>query len=89
MKEWILQNLDAGVIIAACSALGSVAAAITGLVSFLKARKYSRYVEEARKRQVWCSCPHCKKTIYLDQLKFRLPTGEIDDNLNGIPDDKE
>lgn len=48
-----------------------------------------RAIKKAKARNTFTICPHCHKAIPLSDLDFRLPDGSIDNNLNGVPDEKE
>lgn len=67
----------------------AICAAITGLVGAINARRFMKYLDKAKERETYAVCPHCKKRIPLSEIQFHLPTGEVDNNLNGKPDEDE
>lgn len=86
MKEFILENKELF--------LSFVAAVVTGLgtaIGFIcRSNVVLRSRLKAAQRQGYTfKCPHCKKEMPLSDISFYLPSGELDNNLNGIPDDKE
>lgn len=84
----ILQILKeyAGVIAAS---FAFVADMIIAFVVGLNSRLVKRVLNQAKKRDTFTVCPHCHKKIMLSDMSFRLPTGEIDNDLNGKPDSQE
>lgn len=64
----------------------SIFAAITGVFAAINAHRFSKYLENAKKRETYTVCPHCKKKILLSELAFHLPSGEVDQDLDGRPD---
>lgn len=46
-------------------------------------------LNDAIRRATYTECPNCGAHVKLEDLKWYLPTGEQDQNLNGIADDKE
>nr|CAI9752420.1 hypothetical protein YKEOBPQY_YKEOBPQY_CDS_0008 [Microvirus sp.] len=53
------------------------------------ASRASRMLDDAKKRQTYLICPHCSKKVYLSEIDFHLPSGSLDNNINGLPDDRE
>lgn len=90
MREFINQLPDWVLIL--CAALsfllnvGGVSAAATSL---LKQRHISQALKEAKERQSYIICPHCKKKTPLSEVSIHLVNGEVDNNLNGVPDSLE
>lgn len=76
----------AGVIAAS---LAFVADLIIAFVVGFNSRLVKRVLTQAKKRETFTVCPHCHKKIPLTDIDFRLPTGEIDNDLNGKPDVEE
>lgn len=64
----------------------SVAGAIVGIINAVRSRKMKNYLRNAKMRETYTVCPKCNARIPLSDLHFRLPSGEVDDDLNGIPD---
>lgn len=52
-------------------------------------RRNKRMLQRAKDRDTFTICPHCHEKVALSDLDFRLPSGELDNNLNGKPDDQE
>lgn len=80
--------------------IGGGVAVFSAVCSYLVARlstknykakiaSLNQQLSEARNRKTYTSCPHCGEKIYLDQISWHLPSGELDNNLNGVPDDAE
>lgn len=88
MNSDILQILKeyAGVIAAG---LAFVADVVIAFVVGFNSRLVKRVLNQAKKRETFTVCPHCHKKIMLSDISFRLPTGEIDNDLNGKPDAEE
>lgn len=85
-----LQNLDwvaIGTCAAACS--GAIVAVITAVVNARKTRRLEKALDDAKARETFAICPRCKKKVLLSELAFHLPSGERDQNLNGVPDHQE
>lgn len=76
-------------ITAVAGAATAIAAGIVAVISARKSFKFEKALEAAKQRDTYCICPHCKKKISLSEIHWILPTGEIDDNLNGKPDSLE
>lgn len=90
MKEWLLANFDASVVVAICGFIGSVTTAIISLVNASKTRsKLNKVLEDAHERGSYAICPSCKKKIAINEIEFHLANGALDQNLNGLPDDQE
>lgn len=77
------------IIIPACSGFVGVVDFIIALFIAYKQKALDRALKEAKMRETYVICPHCQKKIPLSELSFHLPDGQIDDNLNGIPDSNE
>lgn len=78
----------------------SLASVVTSVAAFIVYRVKIRHqkakeallvaqLNDAIKRATYTVCPHCSSQVKLEELKWYLPTGERDQNLNGIADDKE
>lgn len=83
--EWITPELITAV--AGCAT--AIASGIVAIVSAKKASKLEKRLEEAKQRETYIICPHCKKKTPLSEVDFRLPDGSLDNNLNGKPDIEE
>lgn len=90
MKEWIMQNLDSivWIVIAVLSLFGS-GTAVSIVRTVLLTKALAKQLDQARKDKYWSKCPHCGETVYFDELRWHMPDGLLDNNFNGIPDDKE
>lgn len=62
---------------------------IAAIVLLVKSKSFSLYLKKAKQRETYTVCPHCKKEIPLSELSWHLPSGEVDNNLNGVPDRDE
>lgn len=93
MKEWVMQNFDAAAIIGIITALTSLLAGITSLVSIFITLKKKKIVEkalqDAKLRNTYHQCLHCGAKTRLSDMHFFLEDGSKDDNLNGVPDSVE
>lgn len=74
------------------TSVASLAAAVVSIIKAVSASKTaaraSRLLDDAKKRQTYIVCPHCHKKAYLAELDFHLPSGSLDNDLNGISDDQ-
>lgn len=62
----------------------------TALGFLIRSNVLSRRKIRAAARQAYSiRCPHCKKETPITDVTFLLPSGKIDNNLNGIPDEDE
>lgn len=77
------------VIIPAASGFVGVLDVIIALFIAHKTKALDRALKEAKMRETYVICPHCQKKIPLSELSFHLPDGQVDNNLNGIPDSNE
>ena len=80
---------DPAIITAVCSAIGAAAGVAMAIISLVKSRKASKFMQAAKARETYAVCPHCKKKVPLSELPFFLPDGSKDNNLNGVPDIEE
>lgn len=71
------------------AAFASVIAVVTAVINLRKNAKLSKALESAKTRGTQVICPYCKKSAPLSEVRFILPTGELDQNLNGVPDNAE
>lgn len=80
--------------------IGAGVAVLTAFFSFLIARINSKMQKEkiklledalsaAKAKETYTECPYCHNKVPLGDLKFYLPNGAVDNNLNGIADDQE
>ena len=67
----------------------AVAALVIGIINALNIRHVDQHINQAKRRGTRVVCPVCKKESPLAECHFLLPDGSLDDNLNGIADDKE
>lgn len=71
-------------------ALVGLLCAIFSLWKAHKTKKIcDKMLQDAKSRQTMVKCPVCKKESPLSDVTFRLPDGSPDNNLDGVPDDKE
>lgn len=71
------------------SGIVAILTALSALLAAIHANRFKRYLDKAKERETYAVCPHCKKRIPLSEIQFHLPTGEVDNNLNGKPDNEE
>lgn len=71
------------------TALVALMTAIAGVIATIQTKKFKNYLDAAKQRETYIECPKCKKRIPLSEIHFHLPSGELDDNLNGKPDNQE
>lgn len=78
---------------ALATSLASIAAAIVSVIKAVQAAKRAekarQLLADAKARSTYSVCPECGKKIYLSDLAFHLPSGLVDNDLNGVPDQKE
>lgn len=90
MKDFILQNFDV-----VCYVALGLFSSLSGLSIFslirskVKTRMIEKELDLIKERQTYIICPHCKKKVAFSELEFHLPDGGKDQNLNGIPDERE
>lgn len=83
----LIKNLDWVALFAAIAGIiTALASLIAVIVGFRKSFKLKEALEEAKARETYIVCPGCKKKIPLSEIDFHLPTGQVDNNLNGKPD---
>lgn len=73
-------------ITAICSGVSAIGAIIIAIINGVKCHKLDQRIEQAKLRETYIICPHCKKKTPLSEVSFRLPDGSLDNNLNGKPD---
>lgn len=61
----------------------------TSFINLRKAGQLKKALQAANERGTQVLCPHCKKKSPLHEVKFILPSGDVDNNLNGVPDSQE
>lgn len=74
---------------ALCQIIAAIGAIIIGVVNAVHLRQVDQHINQAKRRGTRVVCPVCKKESPLADCHFLLPDGSLDDNLNGIADDKE
>ena len=82
-------NITPELITAASGCIAAATAFVVAIVSVRKNLRIEKALDEAKQRETYIICPNCKKKIPLSEISFRLPSGEVDNNLNGKPDLKE
>ena len=65
----------------------AIIAVINAIVSARRSYKLSQELDAAKERETYIECPHCSKKIRLSEMYFRLPSGALDNDLNGKPDE--
>ena len=81
-QDLIIQVTTAGVAIA-----GALTAIINAIVAGKRSARLAQQLEQAKERETYAVCPHCGKKIHLSEMSFRLPSGALDNNLDGKPDE--
>lgn len=71
------------------SGIVAICTAVAGVIALIQTKKFSHYLDAAKQRETYIECPRCKKKIPLSEINFHLPSGEVDNNLNGRPDSQE
>lgn len=80
------ENKEAILTIGTCVATGLG----TALGFLIKSNVVSRRKLKAAQRSCYqIRCPHCKKSAPVTEVTFLLPSGKVDNNLNGIADEDE
>lgn len=81
MIQQILDNLPL-----ILTTLGAIAGAVVAVCALLRGRRLEKYLDQAKARETYTVCPHCKARLPLSDLVFHLPDGAVDNNLDGKPD---
>lgn len=55
-------------------------------VALLLNLQIKKRLDRAKDRETYTVCPHCSKHIPLSDLAFYLPSGELDNDLDGKKD---
>lgn len=86
MRQFLSENRE--IIIAIISIIVAILGSST---TFLGIRNHTLHKRlDALKRQGYqIRCPRCKKEIPLAEVDILMPDGSVDNNLNGIDDEKE
>lgn len=71
---------------AAVSVIGAIGSLVAAIMSFFKSRRLARILDDAKERETYTVCPYCKKKIHLSEMDFHLPSGALDNDLNGEAD---
>lgn len=80
------ENKEAILTIGTCVATGLG----TALGFLIRGNVVSRRRLKAAQRQGYkIRCPHCKKESAITDCTLLMPSGAVDNNLNGIPDQDE
>ena len=89
MKEEFIKILADYWPIIVSSVLSLVTTIVTGVSLSLRHKlKLTRCdLEKARFNHVYFTCPKCGKKVNLNEITFHLPSGEFDNDLDGLPDD--
>lgn len=89
MKEEFIKILADYWPIIVSSVLSLVTTVVTGVSLSLRHKlKLTRCdLEKARMNHVYFNCPRCGKKVNLNEITFHLPSGDVDNDLDGLPDD--
>lgn len=71
------------------SVISSISALIFSLIRAKSVKQLKDALEQAKKKDTRILCPKCHKESPLSEVHFLLPSGALDDNLNGIADEEE
>lgn len=83
--NWIVANWET--IVSAVSAASGAVVAVVALVKTHQVKKTcKKLIAEAEARCTMVECPRCHKKSPLQEVSFYLPTGERDQNLDGVAD---
>lgn len=74
---------------AICSVLAGLSALFVSIINAKNIRHIDTHLNQAKRRGTRVLCPKCKKESDLADVHFLLHDGSLDDNLNGIADNKE
>lgn len=86
MREF-LNSIDWVALVGALvSLVGGITALVVVLVNAKNTKKITTALDEAKQKSVYFVCPNCHKKIPLSEVDFHLPSGAVDNNLNGKPD---
>lgn len=88
MKEFFLQHFDA-IVYAVLAVLGAFATLFGVSIGQLNKLRKILTRDKSKSSGYRVLCPHCKKESALEDVHFLLPSGAVDDNLNGVPDHEE
>lgn len=88
MKEEFIKILADYWPIIVSSVLSLVTTIVTGVSLSLRHKlKLTRCdLEKARLNHVYFTCPKCGKKVTLSEVTFKLPNGDVDNDLDGFPD---
>lgn len=86
-------NFNVETIVAISTACASVAASVVSVIKAIsaskKAARLERLLDDAKARETYFICPKCKSKVLLSEVDFHLPSGSLDNNLNGKADLEE
>lgn len=71
---------------AAVSVIGAIGSLVAAVMSFFKSRRLARLLDDAKARETYSICPFCHKKIPLSEMDFHLPSGVVDNDLDGLAD---
>lgn len=83
LPEWLLYLVGG---LSAALNVGSISAAVASLV---RQRHITRALNDAKQRESYVVCPRCNEKVPLSEISIHLQSGELDNNLNGVPDHLE
>lgn len=66
----------------------AIIACVSTILSLKTTAASRKYLESAKQRETYSVCPKCGAKVPLSQMSFHLPTGELDNDLDGVPDFK-
>lgn len=86
MKEFLINNWET--ILTIVAGLLTAMATLLGITNH-RINKIRKLMKQSDGNGYRIVCPHCHKESPIEQVTFKLPSGALDNNLNGIPDDQE
>jgi len=86
MKQFFIDNFDTILMIA--SGLLTALGAFLGITN-IRISKVKKLLNGSKSNGYRIRCPHCKKESPIEEVSFLLPSGAVDNNLNGVPDEQE
>lgn len=86
MREFLSENRE--LIISLVTVIMSLM--VDGLIGLGIALGFSRRrIRQLTRSGYKVRCPHCKKESPIEECSFLMASGQLDNNLNGIPDELE
>lgn len=68
--------------------IASLVLIVSTVFGIVFSKQLSKRVKAARK-VTFTKCPHCGEMFRLSDADFLLPSGDVDNDLDGVPDSKK